>query len=108
MTRDPSAQRDAHLRLVQRLRVGLVSVGVVGSLGVAGLVATHPTNATSGQTSPRPVQPVQVAGSGDDSSGWQDDGGGDDGGQAQNQQIQPQAPALQPGFGQSNGSTSGS
>ena len=48
MTRDPSAQRDATLRLVRRLRVGLVSAGVAGSLGVAGVVATHAPNATSG------------------------------------------------------------
>ncbi len=111
MTRDPSAQRDAHLRLVRRLRVGLVSVGVAGSLGVAGLVATHPSNATSGQTLPRPVSPAQVAGNGsggDDFSGWQGDEGEDDGGRAQTQQNQPQAPALQPGFGPSNGSTGGS
>ena len=112
MTRDPSAQRDATLRLVRRLRVGLVSAGVAGSLGVAGVVATQAPNATSGGSSPRPVQPVQLGGStsgGDDFSGWQDDAGEGDGGQAQpQQQTQPQAPGLQQGFGRSHGSTSGS
>ena len=111
MARDPSAQRDAQLRLVRRLRVGLVSAGVAGSLGVAGVVATHAPSATSGDSAPRPVQPVQVGGtSGDDDfSGWQDDAGEGDGGQAQpQQQTQPQTPGLQQGFGRSHGTTSGS
>jgi hypothetical protein len=128
MTRDPSAQRDAHLRLVRRLRVGLVSAGVAGSLGVAGVVATHAPNATSGDSSSGSGQPVQVGGtttpgtttpgtttpgtSGDDGfSGWRDDAGEDDGGRAQQQpqqQTQLQAPGLQQGFGRSHGSTSGS
>ena len=106
MARDPSAQRDAQLRLVRRLRVGLVSAGVAGSLGVAAVTAADAPVATSGDASPRSVQPAQVGGgtSGDDDfSGWQDDAGESDGGQAQ-----PQAPGLQQGFGRSHGSTSGS
>jgi hypothetical protein len=125
MNRDPSAQRDAHLLLVRRLRIGLVAAGVAGSLGLAGLVAAGSPIATSGASTPRPAAPVQgdsSGPSGGDFSGWQDDGGddagvGDDGGQSQNQpqrqqqnqqQNQPQAPGLQPGSGHSHGSTSGS
>jgi len=112
MARDPSAQRDAQLRLVRRLRVGLVSAGVAGSLGVAAVTAADAPAATSGDASPRSVQPAQVGGgtSGDDDfSGWQDDAGEGDGGQAQpQQQTQPQTPGLQQGFGRSHGTTSGS
>lgn len=113
---EPSAdRRDADLRLVHRLRVGLVSAGVLGSLGVAGVVAASAGERVSADPS-RPVDPVpqqgqaQVQGApqDDDSfSEWNDDGG--DGQQPTDPWGQQQPPpSLQQGFGSSHGSTGGS
>jgi hypothetical protein len=102
VTRDPSELRDARLHRVARLRVGLVSAGVIGSLGVAGVVATSGTGA-SAAPSPAPTQ-QDVGDDGGLSQWWGDDGGSSDG----QQQQQLQAPDLQQGFGQSQGTTSGS
>jgi len=111
MTSDPSIRRDAQLRAVRRLRVGLVSAGVISSLGVAGYVA-------SSTTSPAPAQPAPSTGLPGTSTAAQDDGGtfatpgddggewGDDGSTGLSQQQAP--PSLQQGFGSSHASTGGS
>ena len=115
---EPSAdRRDADLRLVHRLRVGLVSAGVLGSLGVAGVVAASAGEKVSADPT-RPAGPVpqqgQARGQGapqDDGSfsECRDDGGGDDEQPPTDPWGQQQpAPDLQPGFGSSHGSTSGS
>ena len=102
MTTDPSTRRDAHLRLVRRLRVGVVSAGVLGSLGVAGVVASS-ASATA-ENEDRPHSPSGTAR--DDSfSQWQDDSGQT----SEDPWGQPaQPPGLQQGFGPSHGSTGGS
>jgi len=106
VTTDPSSRRDAHLRLVRRLRVGVVSASVLSSLGVAGFVASS----GSAGTPPASDRPGTTSGNvGDDSfSEWQDDSGelSDDSGGLPSQQVAP--PTLQQGFGPSHGSTGGS
>lgn len=102
MTTDPSTRRDAHLRLVRRLRVGVVSAGVVGSLGVAGVVASS-ASATS-EDRERPDSASGTA-SDDSFSQWEDDSGQS----SEDSWGQPaQPPGLQQGFGPSHGSTGGS
>jgi hypothetical protein len=105
VTTDPSSRRDAHLRLVRRLRVGVVSASVLSSLGVAGVVASSGSAGT-----PPTSAPGTTSGNvGDDSfSQWQDDSGelSDDSGGLPSQQVAP--PTLQQGFGPSHGSTGGS
>ena len=102
MTTDPSTRRDAHLRLVRRLRVGVVSAGVVGSLGVAGVVASSASADT--ENGDRPDSTSGTAR--DDSlSQWEDDSGQT----SEDPWGQPaQPPGLQQGFGSSHGSTGGS
>ena len=102
MTIDPSTRRDARLRLVRRLRIGVVSAGVVGSLGVAGVVASSASATTENQDRP---DGASSSARDDSFSQWQDDSG-----QASEdpwgQPVQP--PGLQQGFGPSHGSTGGS
>ena len=101
MTTDPSTRRDAHLRLVRRLRIGVVSAGVVGSLGVAGVVASSATT----ENRDRPDRASGTAR--DDSfSEWQDDSGQTSEEDPWGQPVPP--PGLQQGFGPSHGSTGGS
>ena len=102
MTTDPSTRRDAHLRLVRRLRIGVVSAGVAGSLGVAGVVASSATATTENRDGPDRASGTAR----DDSfSEWQDDSGqtSED---PWGQPVPP--PGLQQGFGPSHGSTGGS
>jgi hypothetical protein len=102
VTTDPSTRRDAHLRLVRRLQVGVVSAGVVGSLGVAGIVAS-----SASATTENGERPDDASGTArDDSfSEWQDDSGQT----SEDPWGQPaQPPGLQQGFGPSHGSTGGS
>ena len=101
MTTDPSTRRDAHLRLVRRLRIGVVSAGVVGSLGVAGVVASSATATTENRDGPDRASGTAR----DDSfSEWQDDSGQT----SEDPWDQPVPPGLQQGFGPSHGSTGGS
>ncbi len=59
------AQRDHRLRVVRRLRYGVVSAGVLGSLSVAGVVATSTPDASAepgpdrSSTAAQPLPPVQ-------------------------------------------------
>jgi hypothetical protein len=102
VTTDPSTRRDAHLRLVRRLRVGVVSAGVVGSLGVAGVVASSATATPESRD-----RPDGASGTARDHafSQWQDDSGQG----SEDPWGQPaQPPGLQQGFGPSHGSTGGS
>ncbi len=123
-----SEQRDLHLRRARRTRIGVLSAGVLGSLGVAAAVAI-PALQTQSASSPGATAPDQPSfsqwqtgqsqtlgeddqagpGRGDDGEGAQ----GDDGQQlidpwAQLQQQQGTPPGLQQGFGPSHGSTGGS
>lgn len=83
--RDDPARRDAQLHLVRRLRLGLVSAGVVGSLGVAGVVAsTGPAGVPDPTTSYLAQEDVDPG-----------------------QGFGP-APALHQGFGRSDAGTGGS
>jgi len=99
-------QRDARLRRTRRLRAGVVGAGVLGSLGVATVVAVpalaHTAAAVSGQ---------QVDdGDGESFSRWQQDTGSTTD-QEQDQQDPwglSQAPDLQQGGGTPHGSTGGS
>lgn len=104
MNTSTPGNRDRNVRIVRRATTGLVTAGVLGSLGVAGAVAlangsgptqTGTTSAAQGSSAPA---------SGDSFSQWQsgereqDDGAG-----------QAPPPALQPGLGgSSHGSTTGS
>jgi hypothetical protein len=83
MSDDP-ARRDAQLHLVRRLRLGLVSAGVVGSLGVAGVVASTGSAGPADPTSPSVSREDDAA-----------------------QGFGP-APLLQQGFGRSDAGTGGS
>jgi hypothetical protein len=98
--RSPQA-RDARLRLVGRLRVGLVSVGIAGSLGVAGVAAVSSQDASA---DPSPSS-LTRSGPGDVSRGETDrdeqPAGADDA-------HQSTPPTLQQGYGSAHGSTSGS
>jgi hypothetical protein len=124
------AQRDHHLVVVRRVRNGLVTAGVLGSLGVAGLVAgtSHPATSTA---PPAPTadsaspggQPVRDH-EDDSVSPWRgegDDGRSDDRSEGQSQgqsqgqsrgqsqgQQQLAPPSLQPGTGSAHGSSGGS
>jgi hypothetical protein len=100
---DPSARRDAHLHVVRRFRVGLVSAGVLGSLGVAGVVSPSGADA-AGDPARTPSGARPVVPNDESFSQWGDDRSG----------AQPQhdgsgtPPDLQQGFGSSHGSTGGS
>jgi len=102
VTIDPSTRRDARLRLVRRLRIGVVSAGVVGSLGVAGVVASSASATTENQDRP---DGASSSARDDSFSQWQDDSGQ----ASEDPWGQPaQPPGLQQGFGPSHGSTGGS
>ena len=127
-----SEQRDLQLRRARRARIGVLSAGVIGSLGVAAAVgipalqaqpASAPGSAApDGQSSFSQWQAGQSQNQnlGEDDQvlpGGEDDGEnglqGDDGQQqvdpwAQQHQQQAPPPGLQQGFGPSHGSTSGS
>ncbi len=117
---DPTpAQRDHRLVVVRRVRNGLVTAGVLGSLGVAGFVAVSSPPATSPATPAPTADSVSPGGQApardheDDSvSPWRgegDDGRSDDRSEGQSQgQQQLQPPTLQPGTGSSHGSSGGS
>jgi hypothetical protein len=102
VTTDPSTSRDARLRLVRRLRIGVVSAGVVGSLGLAGVVASGAS--ADPETRNRPDNASGTAR--DDSFAQRDDDSGQTSEDPWGQPAQP--PDLQRGFGQSHGSTGGS
>ena len=113
------AQRDTHLVVVRRVRNGLVTAGVLGSLGVAGFVAVSSPPATSTATPAPTADSVSPGGQApardheDDSvSPWRgegDDGRSDDRSEGQSQgQQQLQPPTLLPGTGSSHGSSGGS
>lgn len=84
------------------MRIGLVSAGVAGSLGVAGVVAS-----SASATTEKGDRPDSAAGTARDDSLSQWD---DDSGQTSEDPLgQPaQPPDLQQGFGSSHGSTGGS
>lgn len=122
----PEEQRDRQLRRTRRLRAGIVSAGVVGSLGVAAAVAV-PTIQAANQAAPGSGsteghsfslwQDGTSASNGGSTAQSQvrgdDEGEGDDGASQQNQQNQLNqqqvpVPSLQQGFGPSQGTTSGS
>ena len=117
------AQRDTHLVVVRRVRNGLVTAGVLGSLGMAGFVAvsSHPAASTAtpapSADSVNPSGQAPARDNEDDSvSPWRgegDDGRSDDRSEGQSQgqqqgQQQGQPPTLQPGTGSSHGSSGGS
>jgi hypothetical protein len=87
------ARRDRHLRVVRRLRIGVVSAGVIGSLGVAGAVA-----ATAGQDDDSPAATEQGPTTAVSPP------------QEQREQDQPPlgAPDLEHGFGPAHASSGGS
>ena len=95
------ADRDRSLRRVRRLRVGVVSAGVVGSLGVAGVVAASsapPGRAAADTPATAADDRSQARGADDSFSRWQHD--------QDPQQTAPQG--LARGSGPSHGSTGGS
>ena len=115
----PRTTRDRDVRLTRRLRAGMVSAGVLGSFGVAGMVgyaAVHagqagstavPTSQGNGTTSPQSSGQTsqQFLGEGDDGGEQGDDGGG----QLANPFSNQAPPQLQQGFGSlPQGQTSGS
>lgn len=117
------ARRDAHLRLVRRLRVGLVSAGVLGSVGVAGVVAAAADGGGAVQAPPAPAVGDaggdRTAAPGDSFSRWRvgkRGGTADEGGavvpdpepQQDQGSRQDRAPRLQQGSGPAHGSTGGS
>ena len=122
------AQRDAHLRLVRRLRVGLVSAGVArlprASPASSRPERTRPRRPATPAPAPTPEPPAgrRTLAATDDSSrrGWRGrrrarttTGQGQSRVSQDQQQGQPQAPArpaagLQPGTGASHGSSGGS
>jgi hypothetical protein len=124
-----SEQRDLNLRRARRARIGVLSAGVLGSLGVAAAVGipalqAQSTSAPGVATTPDDQSSFsqwlsgqsQTLGEHDQAGPGRDDEGGargDDGEQqvdprAQQQQQQSPPPGLQQGFGPSHGSTGGS
>jgi hypothetical protein len=92
---NPRSTRDRDLRLTRRLSAGVVSAGVLGSLGVAGVVGYTAANAhhsaasgsapaTSQGQNPTYVLQGDDGGEGDDGGGWQ---------------LQQAPPQLQQGLG---------
>lgn len=104
----PRTTRDRDLRRTRRLRAGMVSAGVLGSVGVAGAIgfaavnATHPA-ATTGTTSNAAQNNGQTFVLRGDDGGE----GGDDGFQQSNPNSL-QLPQVQPGFGSPHAQSSGS
>lgn len=111
------ARRDSHLRLVRRVRLGVVSAGVLGSLGVAGAVAASAEPTASSTPSPSVSTPTSAgSGDGDANGQWQSarsarrPSPGEQTQQQSKTRTQPrhETPSLQQGYGQAHGSTGGS
>jgi len=107
-----SRLRDGQVILVRRLRIGVVSVGVAGSIGVATAVAI----AAPGTASPASGSGGDAAqhrahargGDGDSFFGWLHRDGGDGGDQGEDPGQLQSGPGLLPGTGAAHGSTGGS
>ncbi len=127
----PPAHRDRQLSLLRRLRVAVVSTGLLGSLGVAGVAAVTEADGaaadtTSTDTSTPAPRTGQSAprGTGDDSFSRRPEPPGEaaapgsrSAGRARSQagpetrpapQVQGPPPRVQPGGGSAHGRTGGS